>query len=166
MSARHWIMLVASVVLGLIFISAGVGKALGQTAFLLNQAGTMPLWLREFAEHSLPWLELAAGLALIAGILTAPAALIAIALSAMFMVYNIVMIGQGHAFEPCSCFGAFEVVFRGKLSSTVALYVDIGLLALGLVVYFLYKGKFFNLRPWYCRVSRTAAEKQAADKMA
>jgi uncharacterized membrane protein YphA (DoxX/SURF4 family) len=146
MSLKKWILLIASIILGIVFISAGMGKILGQSAFLLNLP-SMPAWLRASTENWLPWLELIVGLALVIGVLTRPAALIAIALSAAFMFYNVWMITGGHAYEPCSCFGAFEIVFQGRLSSSVALYVDIGLLALALVVYFLYKGKFFNLKP-------------------
>ena len=69
MRHRYWISLGASVLLGLVFLTAGVGKLLGEGAFLL-QISTLvinPAYASAIAAV-LPWVEIILGLSLLTGI--------------------------------------------------------------------------------------------------
>ncbi len=150
---RYWLTLGASMVLGLVFVTAGVGKLVGQSAFLLNiqSVSFFPPIFVAIIGYWLPWAELVLGLLLIAGVFTQLVALVSTALVAAFIFHNSWMISQGSGYEPCGCLGAFDKLFEGKLSTIGSLYVDIGLLILAVVVYFGYQGRFFALRPWFLR---------------
>jgi hypothetical protein len=89
------------------------------------------------------------------GVLSQLAALLSAGLAAGLIFYNTWMISRGLGYEPCGCLGTFERLFTGSLSSINALYVDIGLLALALVIYFSYAGKLLNVRPWFLNRSKT-----------
>ena len=158
MRYKYWITLVASVLLGLVFISSGVGKLLGQNAFLLSIASAIivPPVVADIIATWLPWVELITGLALLAGVFTQLAALVSAVLAAVFTFHNVWLISHGLGYQPCGCLGVLDKLFGGKLSTINALYIDIGLLVLAVVIYFLGPGKFFNLRPWYWRRSKAA----------
>ena len=51
--------------------------------------------------------------------------------------------------------GLDAVLEQGELTVRSSLYVDIGMLALVLIILFYYPGKFVRIRPWYLK-SRTA----------
>lgn len=148
---RYWVTLVASILLGLVFISSGVGKLLGQSAFLLSVTSSTQVSpsLASFIATWLPWAELALGLALIAGVLSQPAAALSAILAVTFMFHNGWMIAHGLGYTPCGCLGIVDKLIEGSLSTVSALYVDIGLFALALAIYFAYSGKLLNLRPWF-----------------
>jgi uncharacterized membrane protein YphA (DoxX/SURF4 family) len=150
MRYRYWITLIASLLLAIILLSAGVGKLIGQSAFLLGLtsklsnpelAGIIAGWL--------PWAEIAVGLCLLVGVAVQIAAGAASVLVATFIFYNSWMIANGYGYKPCSCLGVLEQLIQGKLSSVGSLYIDIAMLVLALVVYFGYQGRLFNWRPWY-----------------
>ena len=153
MRVRFWLMLVASIVLGIVLVAAGIGKLLGHSAFLieLNATGFLPPWFAGVAANWLPLAEIVIGLALLSGTFTQLAAMLSTLLFAAFGFNNIWAIAHGLGYQSCSCFGIFEKIFQGKLSTTNALYVDIGMFVLALVVYFAWPGKFTNIRPWYFR---------------
>jgi uncharacterized membrane protein YphA (DoxX/SURF4 family) len=157
MRYRYWITVVAGILLGLILVTAGVGKLLGQSAFVLSVQflpNVNPGFV-SFVAHYLPWAEIVVGVCLIIGIATRLVAILSTMLIAVFIFYNSWMISHGQGFKPCSCLGAFEKLFQGELSSTTALYVDVGLLALAVLIFFSSTGKFFNLRPWFLRRAKT-----------
>jgi uncharacterized membrane protein YphA (DoxX/SURF4 family) len=150
MRYRYWIAFVASILLALVFITAGVGKLMGHSAFLLqlstyiisqNTATLVASWL--------PWVELVLGLCLLVGIFPQVAAGITTLLVAAFIMHNGWMIGQGLGHEPCGCLGIMDRIFSGELSTVGSLYVDIGLVVLALAVYFCYPGRLLNTRPWF-----------------
>ena len=152
MRYRYWIAFGASILLALVFITSGVGKLMGQSAFLLTlstyiisqeAAALLASWL--------PWVELALGLCLLVGIFPQIAAGISTLLVAAFIMHNGWMIGQGLGYEPCGCLGIMGQVFGGKLSTIGSLYVDIVLIILALAVYFCYPGRLLNTRPWFLR---------------
>jgi len=150
MRYRYWIAFGASMALAVVFIAAGVGKLLGQSAFLLELStyiisDQLAAWLATW----LPWLELAVGLCLLVGIVPQIASGIAVLLVAAFILHNSFMIANGMGYHPCGCLGIFDRVFGGELSTVGSLYVDIGLVILALAVYFCYPGRLLNVRPWF-----------------
>jgi len=152
MRYRYLIAFIASILLALVFLTAGVGKLMGQSAFLLTLSTyivseNIAAWLASW----LPWLEMALGLCLLVGIIPQIAAGITALLVAAFIMHNTWMIANGLGYTPCSCLGVFEQVFGGNMSTFASLYVDIGLLVLALAVYFGYPGGLLNARPWFFR---------------
>lgn len=152
MRYRYWLTLVSSLLLGLVFLSAGVGKLASQSAFLLELnsrlespelAGLIAAWL--------PWVEIVVGLCLLGGIAVQIASGAAATLATVFIFHNSWMISQGYGYKPCSCLGIFEQLVQGKLSTVGSLYIDIVMLLLTLAVYFCYQGRLFNLRPWFLK---------------
>jgi len=150
MRYRYWIAFGASILLALVFITSGVGKLMGQSAFLLaisthiinpNAAAWVASWL--------PWVELVLGLCLLVGIFPQIAAGVSTMLVAAFIMHNGWMIANGFGYEPCGCLGVLDQIFGGKLSTIGSLYVDIGLAVLALAVYFCYPGRLLNTRPWF-----------------
>ncbi len=149
MRYRYWVELSASILLGIVFITSGVGKLLGQSAFFLSMSSSavLPLVFATIIAAWLPWVELILGVSLIVGVLSRFAALLSSVLAIDLIIYNTWMISHGLAYEPCGCLGIFERLLRGSLSSMNALYVDIGLLTLALVIYFFYPAKLLNVQP-------------------
>ena len=151
MRYRYWIAFGASVLLALVFITSGVGKLMGQSAFLL----TLSTWLisdniAAWVASWLPWVELVLGVCLLVGIFPQIAAGISTLLIAGFAMHNGWMIGQGLGYEPCGCLGILDNIM-GEMSTITSLYVDIGLIVLALAVYFCYPGRLLNTRPWFLR---------------
>jgi len=152
MRYRYWIAFGASILLALVFLTSGVGKLMGQSAFLLalstyiispNAAALL--------ASVLPWVELVLGLCLLVGIFPQIAAGVSTLLIAAFIMHNGWMIGQGLGYEPCGCLGIMDQIFGRGLSTIGSLYVDIGLAVLALAVYFCYPGRLLNARPWFMR---------------
>jgi len=107
--------------------------------------------LAAITAHVVPWLELLLGICLVIGICVRFAASLTYALILAFIYYNSWMLMNGLGYEPCGCFGIFEKIFLGELSTLDSMYIDIGLLVLALTVFFSYPGKFFNLRLWFMK---------------
>jgi len=152
MRYRYWVAFGASILLALIFITAGVGKLMGQSAFLL----TVSMWilseeLAAFIAAWLPWAELVLGACLLVGIFPQIAAGISTLLIAGFILHNSWMITNGLGYEPCGCLGILDKLFMEELSTVGSLYVDIGMIILALAVYFSYPGRLLNVRPWFLR---------------
>ncbi len=152
MRYRYRIAFGASMALAVVFIAAGIGKLLGQSAFLLALQ-TFPLSERliAFVAGWLPWLELVVGLCLLAGIVPQIASGVAVLLAAAFILHNGWMIANGMAYQPCPCLGVLGQIFGGELSTIGSLYVDIVMFILALAVYFCYPGRLLNGRPWFLR---------------
>jgi uncharacterized membrane protein YphA (DoxX/SURF4 family) len=152
MRYRYWIAFGASMALAVIFIAAGIGKLLGQSAFLLELSTfILSEQLVAFVGTWLPWLELAVGLCLLVGIFPQIAAGVAVLLSAAFILHNGFMIANGMGYQPCSCLGVLDVIVGGELATITSLYIDIGMVVVALAVYFCYPGRLLNTRPWFFR---------------
>jgi len=52
--------------------------------------------------------------------------------------------------------GIMERIIHVELSTTGALYLDIGMLALVLIILFCYRGNFLNIHPWFLGRSKIA----------
>jgi uncharacterized membrane protein YphA (DoxX/SURF4 family) len=151
MRVRYWVAFGASIVLAVVLLTAGVGKLMGQGAFLL----TLETWfvsenIANWVANWLPWLELVLGLCLLVGIFPQIAAGITALLVAAFIMHNGWMIAHGLGYQPCHCLGVMERIM-GEMSTVTSLYVDIGLIILALAVYFCYPGRLNNVRPWFLR---------------
>jgi len=150
MRYRYWIAFVASILLALVLLTAGVGKLMGQSAFLLTVSTYIispdaAAWVANW----LPWVELVLGVCLLVGIFPQIAGGISALLVAAFIMHNGWMISNGFGHEPCGCLGLMDRLFTGELSTMGSLYVDIVLVILALAVYFSYPGKLLNTRPWF-----------------
>ncbi|MFC1932303.1 MauE/DoxX family redox-associated membrane protein [Chloroflexota bacterium] len=157
MRYRHWAGIGAGIILGLIFITSGVGKILEPTEFLtaLTSTSFLTIKLSILIAKWLPWVELLLGLSLIVGISAKFMSSVSFMLVIGFIFHNAWLITHGLATDDCGCLGGFgnmlEIERQITLSSQNALYMDIGMVALILVILFCYPGKFFTTRPWFQR---------------
>ena len=114
-SPAWWLLTVLRVALGSVFVYAAYTKL--RTSFLLfamaiDAYKVMPEWMAVGAAHVLPWVELAIGVALIAGVWLRITATGATALLAVFFTAMV------HAYQPeakegqisCGCFGLGEPI--------------------------------------------------------
>ncbi len=147
----------AGIVLGLTFVASGVGKILESSEFLtvLTSIPFLSTKLSVVIAQWLPWVELALGLFLIVGISAKFTSSISFILVIGFIFQNSWLITHGLATDDCGCFGRFgnmlEMERQITLSSQNALYMDIGMVALILIILHCYPGKFFTLRLWFLR---------------
>ncbi len=157
MRYRHWAGIGSGIILGIIFVTSGAGKIAepGEFLTLLSYTSFLPPELAILIARWLPWVELVLGLCLITGVsaklMTSVSSLLVIG----FIFHNAWLITHELATEECGCFGRLENILEIErqitLSSQNALYMDIGMLALVLIILFCYPGKFFTLRPWFLR---------------
>jgi len=152
MHYRYWVSAGASIILGLIFVTAGLGKLLQQTeTFKIFYTPHMPFLTPVLASAVpiwLPRIELIVGLLLIIGIATKVTAIFSLVLIAAFIAINSWLLSQGLGYQPCACFGILERIFRGTFSTTGALYLDIGMLALAFITVFCYPRNLLATRFW------------------
>jgi uncharacterized membrane protein YphA (DoxX/SURF4 family) len=150
---RNWVGVGAGIILGLIFIAAGLGK-------LLEPAGTLGVFsnlpaafstpaLAEVFSFWLPIIELMVGLLLVTSVAARPVAAFSLVLIAGFIAINSWLLSQGLGGEPCGCFGIAETMAQLRLVVMNSLYFDIGMLGLGLLILIYYPGRFLTLRPWF-----------------
>ena len=158
---RYWISIEASIILGLVFLVAGLGKLPYQGKFLtLIPLGSflIPLLPRLVAQW-LPIIELALGLLLITGFAIKLMASLSAVLIMVFITNNGWLLSHGLGYEPCGCFGIWEKLLQGSLSTTDALYIDIGMLALVSIILCFYPGNFFTIRPWFFKGNKIGRDK-------
>jgi len=163
MRYRYWVSVGASIILGLIFVTAALGKLLQQTEtfkiFYTSDKALLTPALADAVAVWLPPIELVVGLLLIIGIATKLVAVFSSGLIAAFMVNNSWLLSQGLGHEPCDCFGVLEIIFQGSLSTTGALYLDIGMLVLAFIVVFCYPRHLLTTRLWFLRMGKEGSEK-------
>jgi len=75
----------------------------------------------------------------------------ALALTVGLIANNTILLIQGLGDKPCNCFGEAERWVQLRLSIAGALYIDIVMLILGIMILFYYRGKFVNISPWFLR---------------
>jgi uncharacterized membrane protein YphA (DoxX/SURF4 family) len=125
-----------AMVLGLVLIAAGTGKALGQSDFIYSLEGSFftPA-LANITGHFLPWIEITLGALLIIGVFPKIMSVLSIGLITGFVASNLwLLVSKPAPAITCGdCFGIWERVF-GSLSPLQALFVDFALIGLALVV--------------------------------
>ena len=160
MRYRYWIGVGASIILGLIFVAAGLGKLLHRAEAFWLFSYPLPAFLTPtFTKVALIWLpriELIVGLLLIIGIAAKLMSAFSLVLIAGFIANNSWLLSQGQGYQPCGCFGILERILQGKLSTMGALYLDISMLALVLITLFCYSGNFLTTRPWFLGTGKVA----------
>lgn len=152
MRYRNWAGIAAGILLGLIFLVAGIGKLQQTEAFMIIFGLHRALLFPTLANHIDTWLprmETALGLLLIASIATKLTVTFSSVLIAAFIFNNSWEIARGAGENPCGCFG--QASFLGYISTTQALYIDIGMLALALIILFWYPGNWRTVRPWFLK---------------
>jgi len=126
------LLLVFRLVLGGLFVYAGVVKVLDPLDFAQNIRNYRLVGqsLSFIAAVVLPWLEILAGAALAAGIWKRASALIISGLLVFFIVLTLVTIARGLDVE-CGCFGALS-----RKSGFGVILEDLGMLFMGLCLLF------------------------------
>jgi uncharacterized membrane protein YphA (DoxX/SURF4 family) len=137
MHYRNWVGIGAGILLGLIFVAAGLGK-------LLEQAETLEIFSNLPAPFSTPALTGA-----FSSVAAKPVAAFSLALIAGFIATNSWLLIQGLGDEPCGCFGIAETMAQLRLVVINSLYFDVGMLGLGLLTLIYYPGKFSTFKPWF-----------------
>ena len=153
MTRLNWFATGAGIVLGLIFLVAGLGKLLNpmESSILFVFPDFLPNAVDKFIYQWLPRIEVLIGVLLITGIAARLVASLALALTVSMIANNSILLVQGLGDKPCGCFGEAERLAQLSLSVTGALYIDVVMLILGFMVLFFYQGRFFNINPWFLR---------------
>ena len=158
MRGKHWLAIIASIILGLIFVAAGLGKLLQPAEAFKIFFTSYPAYLLDSLTPAffkaifiwLPRIELIVGLLLIIGVATKLMAAFSSVLIAGFMANNSWLISQGAGYaSPCECFGIVKEITQAKLSTAGALYIDMGMLALVVIILLYYPGNFLTIRHCY-----------------
>jgi len=141
--AQPWITLICRLVLGGVLIAAGVLKIgnLQKSAMAVRAYELLPISLANFLGYSLPWVEIGIGLLLVTGALVRFAGLV----GAITMLAFIIAISQAWARGlsiDCGCFGGGGTIDPSQTKYLSEIIRDIGLMALGIYLYFYPKGRF------------------------
>ncbi len=153
MTRLNWVATGAGIILGLVFLVAGLGKLLNpmESSIIFVFPEFLPTALDKFIYQWLPRIEVLIGVLLITGIAARLVASLALALIVSMIANNSILLVQGLGDKPCGCFGEAERLAQLSLSVTGALYIDVAMLILGFVVVLYYQGKFVNVYPWFLR---------------
>ena len=150
---RYLVSTVAGIILGLGLLAAGLGKLVMQTetfrVFYTPHTTFVTPAIAYQIELWLPPVEVAIGLLLILGIATRLAAVFASGMVLAFIVNNSWLLSQGLGQEACGCFGILDTLAAGGLSTFGALYMDIGMLVVGLLIVLCHPHRFLSVRPWF-----------------
>lgn len=138
--SNSYAVLLSRLILGGVFIAAGIPKILNPGAFAVairSYELALPEWFVSFSAYALPYAEVLIGLYLVVGLFTKPTAWAATALMIVFTVALLQGAVRGLDIN-CGCFGA------GEESSNLwlAFLRDVGLIALCLHVVFVPLGRF------------------------
>ncbi len=114
---HSWISLLARLYLGGVFIWACIHKIKDPASFALDIAtyDILPLYLVNLMAIILPWLELVAGVMLIAGYKVQAAALVISGMMAMFTVAVMMALEKGIA-ASCGCFASQAMIEDDPIS--------------------------------------------------
>jgi uncharacterized membrane protein YphA (DoxX/SURF4 family) len=141
--AQPWLTLFARLILGGVLLVAGGLKIgnLQKSAMAVRAYELLPVSLANFLGYTLPWIEIGVGLLLFAGALVRISGLI----GAVTMLAFIIAIGQAWARGlsiDCGCFGGGGAIDPEDTKYLSEIIRDIGLLILGIFLYFYPKGRF------------------------
>jgi len=153
MTRLNWFATGAGIILGLIFLAAGLGKLLNpmDSSIIFVFPEFLPNAVDKFIYQWLTRIEILIGVLLITGIAARLVASLALALTVSMIANNSILLVQGLGDKPCGCFGEAERLAQLNLSVTGALYIDVAMLVLGFMALLFYQGRFFNINPWFLR---------------
>ena len=141
--AQPWLTLLARLILGGVLFAAGALKigSLQKSAMAVRAYELLPVSLANLLGYTLPWIEIGVGLLLIAGVAVRISGLI----GAFTMLAFIIAIAQAWARGlsiDCGCFGGGGAIDPEDTKYLSEIIRDIGLLILGIYLYFYPKGRF------------------------
>jgi len=141
--AQPWLTLFTRLILGGVLLVAGGLKIgnLQKSAMAVRAYELLPVSLANFLGYTLPWIEIGVGLLLISGALVRISGLI----GAVTMLAFIIAIGQAWARGlsiDCGCFGGGGAIDPEETKYLSEIIRDLGLLILGIYLYFYPKGRF------------------------
>ncbi len=139
---QPWLTLLSRLILGGVLFAAGALKIgnLQKSAMAVRAYEMLPVELANFLGYALPWIEIGIGLLLIVGASVKICGL----LGAFTMVAFIIAIAQAWARGlsiDCGCFGGGGTIDPEETKYLSAIIRDIGLLAMGVFLYYFPKGK-------------------------
>jgi len=140
---QPWLTLLSRLILGVVLLVAGGLKIgnLPKSAMAVRSYEMLPIPLANFLGYTLPWIEIGLGLLLIVGVTVK----ISGALGALTMLAFIIAIDQAWARGlsiDCGCFGGGGAIDPEDTKYLSEIIRDIGLMALGIFLYFYPKGRF------------------------
>ena len=153
-----YLALAARLGLGGTFIFAGISKLpyLERFAWSVNEYGILPYSLSKAYAYSLPALEVALGILLVAGLFLRLCAFISILVTLSFIIANSVALAQGETIPYCGCFGEVRPLLVNHGQS---LGIDIALLAMAFQILF-HRGAFLALGSWLSQKADEIEEEQ------
>ncbi len=139
---QPWLTLLSRLILGGVLFAAGALKIgnLQKSAMAVRAYEMLPVELANFLGYALPWIEIGIGLLLIVGASVKICGL----LGAFTMLAFIIAIAQAWARGlsiDCGCFGGGGTIDPEETKYLSAIIRDIGLLAMGVFLYYFPKGK-------------------------
>ena len=140
---QPWLTLLSRLILGVVLLVAGGLKIgnLPKSAMAVRSYEMLPIPLANFLGYTLPWIEIGLGLLLIVGVTVK----ISGALGALTMLAFIIAIAQAWARGlsiDCGCFGGGGAIDPEDTKYLSEIIRDLGLMALGIFLYFYPKGRF------------------------
>ena len=139
---QPWLTLLSRLILGGVLFAAGALKIgnLQKSAMAVRAYEMLPVELANFLGYALPWIEIGIGLLLIVGASVKICGL----LGAFTMLAFIIAIAQAWARGlsiDCGCFGGGGTIDPEETKYRSEIIRDIGLLAMGVFLYYFPKGK-------------------------
>ena len=141
-SYQPWLTLLFRLILGGVLFAAGALKIgnLQKSAMAVRAYEMLPVEVANFLGYALPWIEIGMGLLLIVGASVKICGL----LGALTMLAFIIAIAQAWARGlsiDCGCFGGGGTIDPEDTKYLSEIIRDIGLLAMGVFLYYYPKGK-------------------------
>jgi len=140
---QPWLTLFSRLILGGVLLLAGALKIgnLQKSAMAVRAYELLPVSLANLLGYALPWVEIGVGLLLITGAAVRISGLI----GAFTMLAFIIAISQAWARGlsiDCGCFGGGGAIDPEDTKYLTEIIRDLGLLILGICLYFYPKGRF------------------------
>ena len=140
---QPWLTLFSRLILGGVLLLAGAFKIgnLQKSAMAVRAYELLPVSLANLLGYALPWVEIGVGLLLITGAAVRISGLI----GAFTMLAFIIAISQAWARGlsiDCGCFGGGGAIDPEDTKYLTEIIRDLGLLILGIYLYFYPKGRF------------------------
>jgi uncharacterized membrane protein YphA (DoxX/SURF4 family) len=122
--SNKYLLLVARIVLGFIFIYAGVEKISDPEAFAISISNyrLLPIATINFFAITLPWIELVAGILLIFGIAVKENSSILFSMLLVFTIAIVISLFRGLSID-CGCFGKGSQIGLLKLVENTLMFI-------------------------------------------